>query len=117
MEKGRELHVDQSLASIDFADIEPPLLPRQTIPAEAGTIRPLVKNDLFEVNFREMAAGDALPLFGGRMEIIGVTEGALRIQTGGEIVNLSAGHFCLVPADCPPGSAHAAGPVSFLEIF
>src|ERR1035438_9969271 len=82
--KGRTLHVKQSLASIDFADIEPPLLSRQTIPAVPGTIRPLAKNELFVVSLRQMGQGDALPLASGRMEIIGVTEGALRIQTGGD---------------------------------
>ncbi len=72
--QGRELHVEQSLASIDFADIEPSLLPRQTTPAHPGTIRPLIKNELFEVSLRQMAGSEPLPLAGGRMEIIGVTE-------------------------------------------
>src|ERR1035441_10121685 len=60
--KSRPLHVEQSLASINFADIEPPLLPRQTAPAHPGTIRPLTRNELFEVSLRQMAEGDSLPL-------------------------------------------------------
>jgi mannose-6-phosphate isomerase len=115
--KGRALHVEQSLASIDFADIEPSLLPHETIPAQPGTIRPLVKNELFEVNLRQMAGNEPLPLGGGRMEIIGVTEGALRIASGGDTLHLSAGQFCLIPAQCPPAAASVSAPVSFLQIF
>jgi len=115
--KGRQLHVEQSLASIDFTDIEPPLLSRQTIPAHPGTIRPLVKNELFEVNLRQMAGNDALNLAAGRMEIIGVTEGALRIESGGDTIPLSAGQFCLIPAQCPASTVHASAPVSFLQIY
>jgi mannose-6-phosphate isomerase len=115
--KGRPLHVEQSLASIDFADIEPSLLPRQTIPAHPGTIRPLIKNELFEVSLRQMAGSEPLPLAGGRMEIIGVTDGALRIETGGDTLPLAAGQFCLIPAQCPASAVRATGPVSFLQIY
>jgi mannose-6-phosphate isomerase len=115
--KGRELHVKQSLASIDFNDIEPSLLPRQTTPANPGTIRPLVKNELFEVNLRQLAGSDQLKLTAGRMEIIGVIEGALRIESGDELIPLTAGQFCLIPAQCPANTACAVGPASFLEIY
>jgi mannose-6-phosphate isomerase len=115
--KSRDLHVEQSLASIDFADIEPALLPRQTFPAQPGSIRPLVKNELFEVSLREMAGPGGLPLAAGRMEIIGVTDGALRIEAGGDVLHLPAGQFCLIPAQCPAAAASATGPVSFLQIY
>jgi mannose-6-phosphate isomerase len=51
--KPRELHVPQSLASIDFDDFEPDLLPRAVITSKPGTIRPLVSNPLFDVSLRE----------------------------------------------------------------
>jgi mannose-6-phosphate isomerase len=114
--QGRALHVEQSLASMDFSDIEPSLLPRQTRPGRPGTIRPLVKNNLFEVSLRQMGGGEALPLAGGRMEILGATEGALRIEAGDDGLDLLAGQFCLIPAQCPPGAARATGPVSFLQV-
>lgn len=114
---GRELHVRQSLASIDFGDVEPSLLPRQTGPGHPGTIRPLVKNELFEVSLRQMADGEALKLANGRMEIIGITDGALRIETGPDEIYLAAGQFCLIPAQCPSSLARARGPVSFLQIY
>jgi mannose-6-phosphate isomerase len=115
--KGRALHVEESLASIDFADVEPSLLPRHTAPAHPGTIRPLVKNDLFEVSLRQMAGSEPVPLSGGRMEIIGMTDGALRIETGDDILHLSAGQFCLIPAQCPPTTLRATSPVSFLQVY
>jgi len=114
--QARELHVEQSLASIDFADIEPSLLSRQTKPAQAGTIRPLVDNELFEVSLRQMGANDTLNLAASRMEIIGVTEGSLRVESGGDAIQLSAGQFCLIPAQCPASAARASGPVTFLQI-
>jgi mannose-6-phosphate isomerase len=114
--KGRQLHVEQSLASINFSDIEPSLLPRQIIPASPGTIRPLAKNELFEVSLRQLGQGDSLPVAGGRMEIIGVTEGLLRIASGGDVVNLAAGQFCLIPAQCPASEALAEASVLFLQI-
>jgi mannose-6-phosphate isomerase len=115
--KGRQLHVEQSLASIDFADVEPSLLSRETMPGQPGTIRPLVKNKLFEVNLRQMGGSDALQLGKGRMEIVGVTEGAMRIEAAGCDVHLSAGQFCLIPAQSLASTAHADGPVSFLQIY
>jgi mannose-6-phosphate isomerase len=115
--KPRQLHVEQSLASIDFADMEPTLLPRQSIPAKPGTIRPLVKNELFEVNIRHLLKNNALPIKSGRMEIIGVTEGALRLESGGEAIELTAGQFCLVPAACAGATLRAPGSVAFLQIY
>jgi mannose-6-phosphate isomerase len=117
--KGRQLHVEQSLASIDFSDFEPPLLPEATLPGYPGTLRPLVKNELFEVYLRHLDGGDRLSLADGRMKILGLTEGNLRIETEkqGDTLDLSAGQFCLIPASCCASHAIANGPVSFLEIF
>jgi quercetin dioxygenase-like cupin family protein len=64
-----------------------------------------------------MAGGDVLHLAGGRMEIIGVTEGAMRIETSGDTIDLAAGQFCLIPAKSPASSACASSPVTFLQIY
>ena len=114
--KPRELHLEQSLASIDFADYEPSLLPRDVSPAKTGTVRPLVKNELFEVNLRRWTANDELALPSGRMTIIGVVEGALQIEGAGELVDIAAGQFCLIPAQCEGIVARTEKPSSFLEI-
>jgi mannose-6-phosphate isomerase len=114
--KARELHVEKSLASIDFDDFEPALLPSRISAAPVGTVRPLVKNELFEVDLRHLTAGLSAPLPAGRMEIIGVTEGHLSVEAGGDAVDLGPGQFCLVPAQCPQAMLNAAGPVSFLQV-
>jgi mannose-6-phosphate isomerase len=107
--KARQLHVPQSLASIDFSDFEPSLLPGGFEPAFPGLARRLVKNDLFEVSLRQLGGGEELPLADGRMEIIGMLEGAARIEGAGELVELAAGQFCLVPAQCARGQFNVRG--------
>ena len=115
--KARQLHVPQSLASIDFADVEPPLLPGGFAPAHPGLIRPLVKNELFEVSVRQFSGGDQLCLADGRMQIVGVLEGALGIAGPGHPLELAAGQFCLVPASCARGQFTLGGAASFLQIY
>ncbi len=114
--KARELHVPQSLASIDFNDFEPELLPRTTVAAAPGKIRPLVKNELFDVAVRTLATGERADLTDGRMQIIGVIDGALRIATAEEDITLRAGQFCLCPAQGVPVVVRAEGAVSFLQV-
>jgi mannose-6-phosphate isomerase len=114
--KPRELHVPQSLESIDFADFEPALLPRTASPTHPGTVRPLVRNELFTVCLRQWKTGDQLALPAGRMQILGVVEGALRIEGAGETVEIAAGQFCLVPAQCEGTLAEAQSAVSFLDV-
>jgi mannose-6-phosphate isomerase len=109
--KPRELHVAQSLASIDFQDFEPPLLPNQS-----GPLRPLVKNELFDVNLRRLAEGEKWGLPAGKMEIIGVVEGGLHLAASGTELDLSAGQFCLVPASCEGAVVRATNSASFLEV-
>ena len=123
----RQLHLAESLASIDFADFEPSLLPAATSPGHPGTIRPLVKDPLFQVSLRRLQAGDALALGSGRMRILGVVEGALRVKAGGESTALAAGGFCLAPAGCAtcsveplarlrPAVAEPEGGAAFLQV-
>jgi len=114
--KARQLHVAQSLASIDFGDFEPALLPRTVSASHPGTVRPLVRDDLFSVSLRQWAGGDQRAWPVGRMRILGVVQGALRIEGAGEALQIGAGQFCLVPAQCEGIAARAQGAVSFLEV-
>jgi mannose-6-phosphate isomerase len=115
--KGRELHVPQSLACIDFSDVEPPLLPRGFAPGHPGLIRPLVKNELFEVNVRQLRTGEQMGVTDGRMQIIGVLEGAVRIEGPAGVIALAPGEFCLIPASCAAGELNMHGAASFLQIY
>ena len=112
----RALHVAESLASIDFADFEPSLLPAAASPGHPGTLRPLVKDKLFQVTWRRLPAGQSLALDGGRMNILGVVEGTLRVNEMDESTVLPAGGFCLVPACCGKAVARAEGDAAFLQV-
>ena len=114
--RARQLHLAESLASIDFTDFEPTLLPEAASPGHPGTIRPLVKDKLFQASLRRLDAGEALALRGGRMTILAVVEGALRVTDQGESTALSAGGFCLIPACCRQAVAQAGGAVAFLQV-
>ncbi len=111
----RALHLAESLASIDFADFEPSLL-AAVAPGDPGTMRPLVQDKLFHVTWRRLPAGGSLALGGGRMNILGVVEGALRVNDMDESTALPAGGFCLVPACCGDAVARADGDVAFLQV-
>ena len=94
----RELHVAQSLASIDFNDFEPE--PVQVKAANAGPIRkrPLVSDPLFQVESWEMACGANGRLTPATLQIIAATQGRIEIQSGSTSTELSAGQFSLIPA-------------------
>jgi mannose-6-phosphate isomerase class I len=111
------LHVPQSLASIDFNDFEPQLLPQTLLAATPGAIRPLVKNELFEVAVRSVPDGERFDLTDGRMQIIGLIEGALRIGTAEEQITLQAGQFCLVPAQGAQAAGRTESGASFLQVY
>jgi mannose-6-phosphate isomerase len=112
----RQLHIPQSLASIDFDDFEPSLLPSAVSPGHPGTIRPLVSDKLFQVSLRRLKAGEALAMRGGRMTILALVQGALRVSDQGEFAALSAGGFCLIPACCRQAVAKAEADVAFLQV-
>ena len=94
----RELHVAESLASIDFNDFAPGLVvtPFRT---EGGIQkRALVNDPLFKVEVWQAPAGARAALPPGRLQIVAVTTGAVEIQSGGVSIRLSAGQFGLLPA-------------------
>lgn len=96
--KPRDLHIAPSLASIDFNDFEPALVAHA--PEADGKIRrrALVKDPLFETDLLEMPAGAAHRLPPRQLQILAVTNGTVRIQSGATSVCLSAGQFSLIPA-------------------
>jgi mannose-6-phosphate isomerase len=96
--KPRELHVAQSLASIDFNDFEPVLV--QSKFSGEGPIqkRPLVRDPLFKVETWQMKTVAGVSLKPRTLQIIAGLSGRLEIQSGSASVKMSAGQFCLVPA-------------------
>ena len=94
--KPRELHVAQSLASIDFNDFEPALANGKEAVGLNFRSRLLVNHPLFRVEEFKVQATGKIPLPGSLMQIIGVVAGEVRVGTAGPA--LRAGEFCLLPA-------------------
>lgn len=109
--KPRELHVPQSLASIDFDDFEPALVNGAEVVGPNFRSRQLVNHPLFVVEqFRVTNAG-SVKLPAGRMQIIGVVSGEVR---AGE-ATMRAGEFCLLPACLPASELIVTAGTQFLR--
>jgi len=113
--KPRKLHVPQSLASIDFNDFEPALLPGNFAAAGPARVRPLVRDPLFTVEVWQINAGAPLRLAQGPMHILGVVSGSLSVQDGQTSLSLSSGHFCLIPAGLPEVELRTRTVATFLR--
>ena len=93
----RELHLAQSLASIDFADFEPKLVETKFAGNEIK-IRSLVNDPLFNVETWKLNSGASGLLKSRKLQIIAAVSGAVEIKSSLTSVNLAAGDFCLLPA-------------------
>jgi len=114
--KPRELHVPQSLASIDFSDFEPSLLPPAFIQQGAQLVRPLVSDPLFTVEAHQAGAGASVPLRPNKMQIVALLAGRVHVISGQETLLLVPGQFCLVPASLMQVALRAETPATFLRI-
>ena len=104
--KPRELHVPQSLASIDFNDFEPALLPRAFTRDGVHKVRPLVSDPLFTAEAQEAGAG-AICRFQPKQ--------AANHRPGGwpgagmAAVAVALGGGPVLPRSGEPGAGHVAG--------
>jgi mannose-6-phosphate isomerase len=96
--KPRELHIAQSLASMDFNDFEPTLVHGKFSGKGPVQKRKLVREPLFKIEAWQMQAGAGSTLKPRTLQIIVSTKGQLEIPGDSLSVKLSAGQFCLVPA-------------------
>jgi mannose-6-phosphate isomerase len=110
----RELHIEQSLESIDFEDFEPKLVPSAEIADPCGS-RELVANTLFEVREHRLDGGRSLETSRNRLSILAILSGTLMTDVLGEPLLLHAGDFAMVPASIAPVTLNAKGSVRFLE--
>jgi mannose-6-phosphate isomerase len=95
--KPRQLHVAESLASIDFNDFEPLLAPRAGRTQNHLECRSLVNDPLFTVEAITAKARTSTRVC-SKVGIIGVVEGNIRVTGGSQSVDLARGHFCLLAA-------------------
>jgi mannose-6-phosphate isomerase len=114
--KPRELHIAQSLASIDFNDFEPKLVPANYRNAANFKFRQLVEDPLFNVQELVFENAGAVKLSGSYLRIIAVTKGAAKISddSSGIVADLKAGDFCLIPACLKNVEIKAAMNTAFL---
>jgi len=96
--KLRELHVAQSLASINFNDFEPKLVETEFVADGKIQKRGLVNDPLFNVETWKLDSGMNGLLKPKKLQIVAVTAGEIEIKSGTAAVNLSAGQFSLIPA-------------------
>jgi mannose-6-phosphate isomerase len=96
--KPRALHLEQALASIDFTDTDPTLVPRASTADRGDVVRPLVRHGLFaidEVRGRG-AVTDRRPE--GGVGLVAVVSGSVRFTGGGQAVTVGPGGFVVLPA-------------------
>ncbi|HEX7654618.1 MAG TPA: type I phosphomannose isomerase catalytic subunit [Verrucomicrobiae bacterium] len=114
--KPREMHVAQSLASIDFNDFEPSLV--TTAFQTDGQIqkRSLVQDPLFNVAAWQFNPQAAAPLIAKKLQIVAVTKGEVEIRSGTHGVSLQAGQFALIPASLVQTEAIAKSAATLLHV-
>ncbi|MBI4662139.1 MAG: class I mannose-6-phosphate isomerase [Verrucomicrobia bacterium] len=110
----RELHIAESLASIDFNDFEPSLVPNKFSEGQFRR-RTLVSDSAFEVQECEFSVPSRVKVQNDRMLILGLVSGKLQVEQQENLVELGAGQFCLIPACIREFSLHAASPTRFLQ--
>jgi mannose-6-phosphate isomerase len=113
--KPRELHIKESLESIDFDDFEPSLV-RPQFRGRAVQMASLVDDPLFKVEAATFQGGDSLAHDSGEMQIVGVVHGDLLVLSDQMEFGLSAGQFCLIPASVPGVVLRARKPATCLCI-
>ncbi|MGA3284223.1 MAG: hypothetical protein ABSD57_07180 [Verrucomicrobiota bacterium] len=96
--KPRELHVAQSLASVDFSDFEPALISQKFSGDNKTKTCPLVRHPFFNAEAWQMTSGASGLLKPHTLQIVAVLNGRLEIKSGSTSLNLAAGQFCLIPA-------------------
>jgi mannose-6-phosphate isomerase len=94
----RELHIPQSLASINFEDFEPELVGGAFTAAGRFKIRPLAKHPLFSVDAFRALSKETIIFKQPRLKIVGALENKLAVRDGNVFVELQPGEFCLIPA-------------------
>jgi len=113
--KPRELHIDESLACIDFEDFEPALVQSRFSGDASVQRRPLVRDPLFVVDVWQLGKGAGGQFKTGRLQIVACLTGKLQIHSTGLNVALAPGQFCMLPASLKGTGVEAAEASSLLR--
>jgi len=114
--KPRELHVAQSLASIDFEDFEPPLITSKYSRNPTLAVRYLVDHPLFRVDACRVKRGQRFHLRSEALQILGLVKGRLNLAHGDMTLGLKAGDFVLLPACLDRVTVTAETQAEFLQV-
>ena len=114
--KPRELHIAQSLASIDFNDFEPKLVETKFVADGKIQKQTLVNDRLFNVETWKLISGANGLLKPNKLQIVAVTSGEIEIKSSSTMVNLSAGQFCLIPANLEQTEVLAKSDAALLRV-
>jgi mannose-6-phosphate isomerase len=114
--KPRELHIAQSLASIDFNDFEPKLVETKSTTDGKIQKRSLVSDLLFSVETWKLNSDVSGLLKPKKLQIVAVTTGEIEIKSGSTVVKLSAGQFSLIPASLERAEVLAKSDAALLRV-
>lgn len=112
----RQLHVRESLESINFNDPEPRLITSQYSRNPVFAVRYLVHDPLFHVDGCKVKRRERFYLSGNTLQIIGVIKGRLRFGHGGREIAIGPGGFVLLPACLNRVTVHAETQAEFLQV-
>jgi mannose-6-phosphate isomerase len=114
--KARELHIAQSLASINFNDFEPSLIRSKYSRNETIKVRYLVDDPLFQVDALQVKRGQRFHLRSSGLQILGVLRGRLLLVHKEHELRLKAGDFALLPASLERVTLRAESQIELLQI-
>jgi mannose-6-phosphate isomerase len=112
----RELHVGESLASIDFSDAEPRLAGQSPMRAGHFAVRRVVEDPLFTADIYHAPADAELPLATAALRIVAVIAESLTITSRGSSLPLESGTFGLIPASVADAVITAPAGSEFMVI-
>ena len=95
----RDLHIQQSLLSIDFADFKPSLV-RAPFSGEKVRCRTLCASPPFEAREFELEPRTETSIQFESALVVAVLDGQIQLQAAKTKLTLRPGGFCLIPAVC-----------------
>lgn len=113
--KPRELHVAQSLASIDFNDFEPGLVASRFSDGPIAR-RELISSSLFIVEELRASANVEWTHRHEKLTLFAVLSGTLELEGAGEKLALRSGQFSLVPGSVPSVQLRTRAETALLTI-
>jgi mannose-6-phosphate isomerase len=113
----RDLHIAESLESIDFTDFEPGLAVAELRKNDGIKERRIVSDELFSVTHVELPSNREFdPGKGGVFTIVAVVSGELELQFETGVQRLVPGAFILFPADSGRSRLQARTNTQFLFV-